>query len=38
MAVIQLQCKHPGTFANRKYKELSYPKNQKMGDPILVTL
>ena len=26
------------TFANRKYEELSYPKNQKMCDPILVTL
>ena len=26
------------TFANRKYGELSYPKNQKMCDPILVTL
>ena len=25
-------------FANRKYEELSYPKNQKMWDPILVTL
>ena len=25
-------------FANRKYEELSYPKNQKMCDPILVTL
>ena len=33
-----LQYKHPGTFANRKYEELSYPKNQKMCDPILVTL
>ena len=30
--------KHSGTFANRKYEELSYPKNQKMCDPILVTL
>ena len=29
---------HSGTFANRKYEELSYPKNQKMCDPILVTL
>ena len=27
-----------GTFANRKYEELSYPKNQKMCDPVLVTL
>ena len=25
-------------FANRKYEELSYPKNQKMCDPILITL
>ena len=24
--------------ANHKYEELSYPKNQKMCDPILVTL
>ena len=22
--------KHSGTFANRKYEELSYPQNQKM--------
>ena len=33
-----LQYKHSGTFANRKYEEQSYPKNQKMCDPILVTL
>ena len=33
-----LQYKHPGTFANRKYEDLSYPKNPKMCDPILVTL
>ena len=33
-----LQYKHSGTFANRKYEELSYPKNQKMCGPILVTL
>ena len=33
-----LQYKHPGTFANRKYEELSYPKKPKMYDPILVTL
>ena len=33
-----LQYKHSGTFANRKYEELSYPKNQKICDPILVTL
>ena len=32
------QYKHPGTFANRKYEKLSYPKNQEMCDPILVTL
>ena len=32
------QYKHPGTTANRKYEELSYPKNQEMCDPILVTL
>jgi len=25
-----LQYKHPGTFANRQYEELSYPKNPKM--------
>ena len=31
-----LKYKHSGTFANRKYEELSYPKNQ--CDPILVTL
>ena len=30
--------KNSGTFANRKYEELSYPKNQKMCDPVLVTL
>ena len=30
--------KHSDTFANRKYEELSYPKNQIMCDPILVTL
>ena len=33
-----LQYKHSGTFANRKYEELSYPQNQKMYDPIPVTL
>ena len=32
------QYRHSGTFANRKYEELSYPKNQKMCDLILVTL
>ena len=30
--------KHFGKFAHRKYKELPYPKNQKMCDLILVTL
>ena len=33
-----LQYKHSGTFANRKYEELSYPKIPKMCNPILVTL
>ena len=33
-----LQYKHSGTFANRKYEELSYLKNQKMWDPLVVTL
>ena len=33
-----LQYKHSGTFANCKYEELSHPKNQKMCNPILVTL
>ena len=28
-----LQYKHSGTFANRKYEELSYPKIKKMCDP-----
>ena len=32
-----LQYKHSGTFTNRKYEELSYPKNKKMCDRILVT-
>ena len=32
------QYKHSGTLANRKYEELSYPKNPKICDPILVTL
>ena len=27
-----------GAFANRKYEQLSYPKNPKMCNPILVTL
>ena len=33
-----LQYKHSGTFANRKYEELPYPKIPKMCNPILVTL
>ena len=33
-----LQDKHSGAFANRKYEELSYPKNQKMCSPILSVL
>ena len=33
-----LQCKHFGTFANRKYEELSYPKKSENFRPILVTL
>ena len=32
------QYKYPDRFANRKYEQLSYPKNPKMCDPILVTL
>ena len=32
------QYKYPGTFATRKYEQLSYPKNPKMCHPILVTL
>ena len=31
-----LQYKHSGTFTNRKYEEVSYPKNSKMCDPIPV--
>ena len=31
-----LQYKHSGTFANRKYEELSYPQNPR--NVILVTL
>ena len=31
------QYKHSGTFANRKYEELSYPKYQNMCDPIIVS-
>ena len=30
--------KYSDTFVNRKYEQLSYPKNPKMWDPILVTL
>ena len=33
-----LQYKHSDTFASHKNEVLSYPKNQKMCDPILVTL
>ena len=33
-----MQYKHSGTFADRKYEELSYPKNPKMCDPIIETL
>ena len=33
-----IQYKHSSTFANLKYEELSYPKNQKMINPILVIL
>ena len=33
-----LQYKYPCTFANRKYEQLSYLKNPKMCDPILVIL
>ena len=33
-----LRCKHSGTFANRKYEELSYPKKSENFRPILVTL
>ena len=37
-STFQLQYKHSDTFANRKYEEPSYPKNQKMCDPFLVTV
>ena len=37
-STFHLQYNHSGPFANRKYGELSYPKNQKMCVPILVTL
>ena len=34
-----LQDEHySGTFANRKYEELSYPRKSEMRDPILVTI
>ena len=33
-----LQYKQSGTFANCKCEELSYPKDPKICDPILVTL
>ena len=36
--IFHLQYKHFGTSANRKHEELPCPKNQKMCDPILVTL
>ena len=32
-----LQYKYSGTFTDRKYEELSYPKNPKMCHPILLT-
>ena len=38
LLAFHIQYKHSGTFAHRKYEELSYTKNQKMCDPILVTL
>ena len=37
--ICHLQYKHSGTFANRKYGELSYlKKSENVCDPILVTL
>ena len=33
-----LQYRYSGTFANRKYEELSYPQNPKMCGPVLVTV
>ena len=36
--IFQLQYKHSGTFANRKYEELSYPQKSENVRPILVTL
>ena len=39
LITFHLQNKHAGSFANRKYEKLSYPKIQKVcDDPILVTL
>ena len=38
LVIFHLQYKHSGTFANRKYEELCYPTNQKICNPILVTL
>ena len=35
---MHLQYKHSGPFANHKCEELSYANNQKMCNPILVTL
>ena len=35
---MHLQYKHSGPFGNHKCEELSYAKNQKMCNPILVTL
>ena len=29
-----LQCKHSGTFANRKYEKLSYTKTRKCATPF----
>ena len=33
-----LQYKHSGTFASRKYEEVSYPKSQIICDPIHITV
>ena len=35
---MHLQYKHSGPFANHKCEELSYAKNQKMCNPMLVNL
>ena len=37
-STFHLQYKYSDTFVNRKYEQLSYPKNPEMWDPILVTL